>query len=307
MRSSRASLTLAFGVALLASLAFIIAACGGLVSNTAEQLATAIPVNDPPRPLVTVQFCNDVGTSYPSQDFKNANALVAKSLKNAVVANQAGVDLYATAMDHDPLATTNTLAPFIIPATMAYPPTPTLIPTSTNNNLFSKNATQTAIANSNNSGVIHYNQTVTAAQNALGTPQAQVAQDTQRLTTWSPPSDSAPSSVWGCMQLANNNFKNQTGIKLLWIASNLDNMTTACGDCTAALTNRQGLAGVIVHVIYFASASGSEDHTKRTFWCPLFRQAGVKAVVFSTEPQSGTISNLLTQDVQQGPTGCPGT
>jgi hypothetical protein len=291
---------LVFCALLLLSLG--VAACadpGGTV-----QLPSGAPVPtlaartqpNPTRPALLIQYCDDDTGSFPRGDFQGANKLMADSLGDAIKANQDGITLYATAITHNTFDSSNTLSPaFNIPAITAYGTPPTPVPTIVAQNPVTDPPTETAVANQTGKGISDYNGTVAVIDQKIDAAKKAAAADTQRLTSWDPPLDTVATSILGCFQLAASRFQNQPGTKMIYIASDLENNTDV--DYTQNFVTQKGLAGAIVHVIFFVSPSAARDQQKRAQWCPLLEAAGAKAVVFSDPNASSTLKDVFDTDL----------
>ncbi len=301
-----------YSVIIVAILALV--ACGegggiisGIVTPTPFGVATPYPITPTPfRPQVTIQFCNDDSAAYTRQDFNNANAIVAQNLIQAVSANQGGVTLFATAMTHDPFEQSNTLPAFQIPATPAYSVAPTLIPQPVVDNPVEKTATSIANDNQNNTAITSYNQTITAGVGVVDSLKAKMTKDVQTLTSWNPPVDDSVSSIWGCLELANDNFKPFSGKKIIWIVSDMENLTTSCADCNDSFIPRHGLQDDIVHIYFLPTTTASHDHYLRTRWCPLLKAAVASSITFDNPASSSIQTNWLTTDINRSPGPCLG-
>lgn len=256
------------------------------------------------RAAIIVQFCSDVTTSYPREDFQRANQLIANSLAQAVRPDQDGVTLYATAITHNTFDPANTLdPPFVVPAIGPYPAFPTPVPTAKPLDPVSDSATATAIASKNSVAVTAYNQAVQATVSNVQGVQKSVTGDVARLNTWNPPADNTATSIYGCLELARDRFNGHAETKLLYIASDLENNTNV--DETNTLEASQGLKGAIVHMIFFYSESAARRDAKVAIWCPLMRAAGATAVLFDDPSTSLDLPNMFDQDAQTQPQPCP--
>ncbi len=212
--------------------------------------------------------------------FGEANQLIASSLQQAVTANQQGVTLYATAITHDTFNPVNTLNPaFLIPSIPAYPTPPTPAPTHASDNPVFDPATATAVQVQNVSNITTFNNRVAAINQTLTSAQSQLDSDVKRLTSWKRSVDHIATSVLGCFQLAATRFQGQSGAKMLYIASDLENNTDV--DYTQNFVKEQELKDVVVHVIYFFSSNAARDQVKRSRWCPYLKSAGASMVIFS--------------------------
>lgn len=291
--------TLALLLGLL--VAITLPACSGAGGSvpviSSAPLPTLAPVTQPAttRPPLLIQFCNDDTGSFPRKDFAGANQLMAKSLEAAVSANQQGVTLFATAITHNTFDPNNTLDPaFSIPAIPAFAPAPTPVPTHEANDPVTDPATATAVSDQNISTITAYNGAVAQLEKTVSDTKADVAKDAKRLTSWNPRLDPIASSILGCFQLAAARFQNQSGTKLIYIASDLENNTDI--DYTQNFVTSQGLKGAIVHVIYFVSPNATRAQEKRAEWCPLLKKAGAAAVMFSDPTASPTLSDVFNKD-----------
>lgn len=292
--------TLALLLGLL--VAVILSGCsdggGSVPVITGAPLPTLAPVTQSAttRPPLLIQFCNDDTGSFPRKDFTGANQLMAKSLEDAVSANQQGVTLFATAITHNTFDPNNTLDPaFSIPAIPAFQPAPTPVPTHEANDPVTDPATATAVSDQNISGITAYNDGVAKLQKTVSDTAAAVAKDAKRLTSWNPKVDYVATSILGCFQLAASRFQNQSGAKLIYIASDLENNTDV--DYTQSFVTSQGLKGAIVHVIYFVSPNATSAQQKRAQWCPFLKKAGATSVLFSDPTASPTLSDVFNKDV----------
>jgi hypothetical protein len=281
------------------------ALCRPIANNTPVPNATlaARTQPDPTRPALLIQYCDDDTRSYPHNYFLAANQLIASSLTQAVTANQNGVTLYATAITHNTFDPVNTLAPFTIPAVQAYGTPPTPWPTAPSVNPVTDNATATAISDKTAKGILSYNGTVQAVDQQLNSAKATVAANVGRLTKWNPRVDTIATSVLGCLQLAVSRFQGQSGAKMIYIASDLENNTNI--DYTTGLVKNHSLEGVVVHVIYFFSTSAARDQQKRAQWCPLLTAAGAKTVLFHDPAQALAGTDMFDSDLTVSSQPCP--
>jgi hypothetical protein len=274
-------------------------------ANTPAPSATMAVRQQPSttRPSVLIQYCDDTTASYPHTYFLAANKLIASSLQQAVTANQDGVTLYATAINHNTFDPRNTLSTFTIPAVPAYGAPPTPWPTNAPANPVTDNATATAISDKTQQGIQVYNGTVTVVDQKLNAAKSQVNAELGRLAKWNPGVDSSGTSILGCFQLAVSRFENQPGAKMIYIASDMENTTDI--DYTASFVKDQSLAGVIVHVIFFYSPSASRDQQKRAQWCPLLTAAGAKVVIFHDPAQALGGTDMFDTDLATPSQPCP--
>ena len=271
---------------------------GGITSIKVTPLPTLAQRSQPAskRPPLLIQFCNDDTGSFPRKDFQGANQLMASSLIQAVSANQQGVTLYATAITHNTFDPVNTLNPaFKVPDISAFDAQPTPVPTHAAANPVTDPATATAVSQQTADGIIAYKQSVAEIDKQIKAAKDAVTKDVKRLTSWNPSVDTIATSILGCFQLAASRFQGQTGTKLIYIASDLENNTDV--DYTQSFVSSHGLAGVIVHVIYLVSPSATRDHEKRAQWCPFLKSAGATAVLFSDPTSSPTLTNVFNKDL----------
>src|SRR5487761_2554213 len=247
----------------------------------------------PSRPPLLIQFCNDDTGSYPRSDFNNADQKIASSLENAVTANQQGVTLYATAITHNTFDPSNTLSTFTILPSPVFAPTPSPIPI-THLDPFTDPPSWTAIAKQNEQAIYTYNGTATAEDQQIQTNKTAITNAVKKLTSWNPPVDDIATSILGCFQLAAQRFVGQPGVKMIYIASDLENNTDV--DYTQNFVKAHSLAGVIVHVIYFYSQDAGRNYEKEHAWCPYLKSAGASNVLFSDPGQSGTLTDMFDHD-----------
>lgn len=211
--------------------------------------------------------------------------------------------LYATAITHNTFDPSNTLSPaFSIPAIPAYPVAPTPVPTFPPNNPVYDGVTATAVHNQTVQDVLSYNGQVAHIDALIHSAAARVKSSTARLTDWNPPVDNIATSILGCFELAAARFQGVSGGKLLYIASDLENNTNV--DYTQNFVTQRGLAGAIVHVIYFYSTNAARDQQKRALWCPYVTSAGARAVLFSDPGSSQTLSDVFDKDLQPPAFNC---
>jgi hypothetical protein len=284
---------------LAASLCVVACDLGGTIGGGSGMPVPTIAAHTQPtptRPALLIQYCDDDTGSYPHQYFCGANQLMASSLEQAITANQNGITLYATAITHNTFDPANTLTPaFSVPTISAYgtPPTPAPIPT-TGDPVIDP-PTETAVAKLNNQEVINYNQSVAAINQKIQQVKANVRRDGRRLTGWNPLVDTSGTSILGCFQLAASRFAGQSDMKMIYIASDLENNTDV--DYTQSFVTDHRLAGVVVHVIYFYNTSASEAQQKQTQWCHYLKAAGATAVSF-TDPGVALIgTDMIDHDL----------
>jgi hypothetical protein len=230
---------LRMGLLLTLTLATLLAACDAGISSVGGASITPAPtVSSPHRGPVLMQYCADNTGIYPLDDFHRANQLVARSLVAAVRANTEGLTLYVTRFASNTFDPANSLPPFTIPATPAYPALPAPLPTPTVNNPVSYPATATAAAKQQSAAIAAYNTEVAHVNAQLTTIRAQVAQDAQQLSGWTPPIDERATSLWGCLQLARQRLAIPAATKYLIIASYLKYTTGV--DYTAGVPGASG-------------------------------------------------------------------
>lgn len=284
-------------------LLFPIAGCDTVPTNNAVATPTLATRTqpEPTRPQLLIQYCDDDTGSYKRPLFFQANEVIADSLESAVTANQEGVTLYATAITHNTFDPSNTLDPaFQIPAIPGYQTPPTPAPTKAPDNPVFDNATATAVQAQTLAGITAYNQNVAQIDTTIQNAKKAVQQDVTRLTKWKPPIDPIATSVLGCFQLAATRFQGQPGVKMLYIASDLENNTDV--DYTQNFVKSRGLNGAIVHVIFFYSKNAARDQEKRSQWCPYLKDAGATTVIFS-EPVT-PLQDMFDNDLKNPVSAC---
>jgi hypothetical protein len=292
---------------LAASLCVVACDLGGTIGGGSGMPVPTIAAHTQPtptRPALLIQYCDDDTGSYPRQYFCGANQLMASSLEQAITANQNGITLYATAITHNTFDPANTLTPaFSIPAIQAYPVPPTPYPTPVPQGPVTDPPTETAVAKQNDQAIINYNQSVAAINQKIQQAQAAAKHDGGRLTVWDPPVDTSGTSILGCFQLAASRFAGQSDMKMIYIASDLENNTDV--DYTQSFVTDHRLAGVIVHVIYLYSQSASQDSAKRAQWCRYLQAAGATAVIYSDAGSSANLPDAVDSDLKVPSRACP--
>lgn len=268
-----------------------LAGCTLTSASPGAAVTPAPTIVAPQRPPVLVQLCVDDTGSYPRTYFQQANKKVATSLTQSVVANSSGLVLYATLITSTTYDPSNTLAPFTIPAIANYPALPTPLPTPDQSNPISYSATATAAANQQDAAIRAYNSQMATVNTQIQVTRTQVANDAKRLTSWSPKTDSAATSVWGCLQLARQRFASQPGVKYLIIASDMQNNTNV--DYTKDFESSQALKGVNVHVIYYYCQAAGSCQDLASKWTGVFKGSGAASVQFDDPAQSDALTNLF--------------
>jgi len=277
---------------LVATLAALLAGCDAGISSVGGAAITPAPtVSSPHRGPVLVQYCADNTGIYPLDDFHHANQLVARSLVAAVRANTEGLTLYTTRFASNTFDPANSLPPFLVPATPAYPvlPTPS---TPAKGNPISYPATATAAAKQQSAAIVAYNTEVARVNAQLTAIRAQVAKDAQQLSSWDPPIDERATSLWGCLQLARQRLAAPAATKYLIIASDLKYTTGV--DYTADFQASQALKGIHVHVIYQYCQNANICQSLGASWGQVFTTSGAASVRFDDPAQSATLEDLFS-------------
>jgi hypothetical protein len=243
------------------------------------------------RDKVTVQYCADDTGSYPREDFRGANQLVAQGLIDAVAANSDGLTLYATLINSKTFDPASTLDPFQIPATAAYPTLPAPIPTPTEGNPISYAKEKQAAQAQNDGAIRTYNDQMASAKKQLDDLKKQVSADANRLVNLNPAVDRNATSIWGCLQLARTRFQQNPGVHYLVIASDMENNTSV--DYTADFQRARALDGVQVAVIYYYCANANSCQGKTAQWQNIFTSSGAASVKFTDPAQSKPLKNLF--------------
>jgi hypothetical protein len=243
------------------------------------------------RDKVTIQYCADDTGSYPREDFRGANQLVAQSLINAVAANADNLTLYATLINSKTFDPASTLDPFQIPATAAYPTLPAPLPTPTEGNPISYAKEKQAAQAKNDDAIKAYNDQMASAKKQLDDLKQQVSADANRLVNLNPAVDYTATSVWGCLQLARTRFQQNPGTHYLVIASDLENNTSV--DYTADFQGTRALDGVHVAIVYYYCATASSCQNKTAQWQSIFARSGAASVTFTDPAQSKPLTTLF--------------
>ncbi len=308
MRKSNSSIMTA--MAFLALVGALLA-CGSS-TNTVGPLTSPTTIvnvvpNRPHRNFMTIQYCVESMTSFNRSYVQKADQLMAQNILSAIRENQDGFTVYINAINTQTYNETaeTSMQPILVPAIGTYLGGLTPPPTPDDSNPIFTNSNATAYTKTVNSTQTPYALSDATILQQINQATANVQASTQALAQWNPPIDSGMQSVMGCLQLAQTRFQYQTGIKLLYIASDLEN--TSNFDYTDRFFLAKGLSGATVHVLFLASNSAPQDHYKRTLWCPYLENAGAIGVLFSDPNTSIGLFNtpdLFTKDgAFQGP--CP--
>jgi hypothetical protein len=242
--------------------ALLLTACeGGLSSAVGASITPAPTMTSAHRDKTTIQYCVDDTESYPRDDFRGANQLIAQSLVDAVTPNSDGLILYATLINSKTFDSSSTLDPFQIPAIAAYPSLPAPIPTPTEGNRISYAKEKQAAQAKNDDTIKAYNDQLASVKKQVEDLKQQVGSDANRLVTLNPAIDRDATSGWGCLKLARTHFQQNPGTHYLVIASDMENNTSV--DYTSDFQNAHALNGVNVSVVYFYCANATGVRTKR--------------------------------------------
>jgi hypothetical protein len=275
---------------LLATL--LLAGCDAGLSSTAGASITPAPtMTGAHRDKTTVQFCVDDTGSYPRDDFHAANQLIAQSLVDAVEPNSDGLTLYATLINSKTADSSSTLDPFQIPSIAPYPSLPVPIPTPTEGNPISYAKEKQAAQAKNDDAIKAYNDQLASVKKQVEDLKKQMGSDANRLVNLNPPVDPAATSVWGCLELARQKFKDNPGKHYLVIASDMKNNTNV--DKTTDFVQTHALDGVTVYVVYFYCSNARSCQSTTAQWQNIFTSSGAASVKFSDPAQSKTLNNLF--------------
>jgi hypothetical protein len=270
--------------------ALLLTACeGGLSSAVGASITPAPTMTSAHRDKTTIQYCVDDTGSYPRDDFRGANQLIAQSLIDAVTPNSDGLILYATLINSKTFDSSSTLDPFQIPAIAAYRSLPAPISTPTEGNPISYAKEKQAAQAKNDDAIKAYNDQLASTKKQLDDLKQQVSADATRLVNLNPAVDHTATSVWGCLQLARTRFQQHPGTHYLVIASDLENNTSV--DYTADFQGTRALDGVHVAIVYYSCASGCQ--TKTAQWQSIFARSGAASVTFTDPAQSKPLTTLF--------------
>jgi len=272
--------------------ALLLAGCEAGLSSTAGASITPAPtMTSAHRDKTTVQYCVDDTGSYPRDDFRGANQLVAQSLVDAVTPNSDGLTLYASLINSKTFDSSSTLDPFQIPAIAAYPSLPAPIPTPTEGNPISYAKEKQAAQARNDDAIKAYNDQLATFRKQVEDLKKQVGSDANRLVNLNPPVDPAATSVWGCLELARDKFKDNPGRHYLVIASDMKNNTNV--DKTADFQSSQALKDVNVAVVYFYCSNARSCQSTTAQWQKIFTDSGAASVKFTDPSGSKSLKNLF--------------
>jgi hypothetical protein len=263
----------------------------GLSSAVGASITPAPTMTSAHRDKTTIQYCVDDTGSYPRDDFHGANQLIAQSLVDAVEPNSDGLTLYATLINSKTADSSSTLDPFQIPSIAPYPSLPAPIPTPTEGNPISYAKEKQAAQAKNDDAIKAYNDQLASVKKQVEDLKKQVGSDANRLVNLNPPVDPAATSVWGCLELARQKFKDNLGKHYLVIASDMKNNTNV--DKTADFVQTHALDGVTVYVVYFYCSNARSCQSTTAQWQNIFTSSGAASVKFSDPAQSKTLNNLF--------------
>jgi hypothetical protein len=270
----------------------LLAGCdGGLSSAAGASITPAPTMTSAHRDKTTIQYCVDDTGSYPREDFQGANKLIAQNLVNAVTPNSDGLTLYATLINSKTFDSSSTLDPFQIPAIAPYPSLPAPIPTPTEGNPISYAKEKQAAQAKNDDAIKSYNDQLASVKKQVEDLKKQVSSDTNRLVNLNPAIDPAATSVWGCLELARDKFKDNPGKHYLVIASDMKNNTNV--DKTSDFQSSQALKDVHVAVVYFYCSNARSCQSTTAQWQNVFTGSGAASVKFTDPAGSQSLTNLF--------------
>jgi hypothetical protein len=279
------------GIFLLLALLLLAGCDAGLSSAVGSKITPAPTITNLHRDKTTIQYCVDDTGSYPRDDFRGANQLIAQSLVDAVTPNSDGLTLYATLINSKTADSSSTLDPFQIPSIAPYPSLPAPIPTPTEGNPISYAKEKQAAQAKNDDAIKAYNEQLASVKKQVDDLKQQVASDANRLVNLNPAVDRDATSVWGCLELARQKFKDNPGKHYLVIASDMENNTNV--DKTADFVQTRALDGVNVYVVYFYCSNARSCQNTTAQWQNIFTSSGAASVKFSDPAQSKTLKNLF--------------
>jgi hypothetical protein len=229
-------------------------------------------VHHPHRPPTFTQACPQASPEYDAGLTKQAQGWLADGLAAAVRENTEPLTLSVSYIDQRPLEPSSSPLLVKVPAIDAYPPAPKLqeVPTPNPDTPFgsgpddpvqkAQDDNEQTMADYN-AGVAKVNAQISAARTAI---QPQVEQ----LRTLTPPANlvGARPSIWGCVWQAAQRFQQVDGVKILFLASTMDERNFKD---VADLAGLQGAHVIVGFHKCVASAS----------WCD--RSAGTWKTVFT--------------------------
>jgi hypothetical protein len=279
-------------LAVLLLAVMLLAGCDAGLSSTAGASITPAPtITSAHRDKTTVQYCVDDTGSYPRDDFRGANKLIAQNLVDAVTANSDGLTLYTTLINSKTYDSSSTLDPFQIPSIAAYPSLPAPIPTPTEGNPISYAKEKQAAQAKNDDAIKAYNNQLASVKKQVEDLKQQVSSDTNRLVNLNPAVDRDATSVWGCLQLARTRFQQNPGAHYLIIASDMENNTSV--DYTADFQSSQALKDVHVAVVYYYCSNARSCQSTTAQWQGIFTSSGAGSVKFTDPAGSQSLKNLF--------------
>lgn len=176
-------------------------------------------------PHRTVQYCPDDTGSYPGAFFHQANRQVADWLDQTVQINQDGLDLYTSPITSDTYGEPELT--ISVPAISPDPAMPDPLPAPTpSGNYIKDQQAHDAWQRDETKRAQEWMQAVQQHHDQVRQIQQQVHQKTNALRGLTLPIDHQATDIYGCLDRASDHFRNQGGVHLVILATDLEGNTS---------------------------------------------------------------------------------
>lgn len=248
------------------------------------------PILAPYQPYRVGQYCPDVTSSYPQQDFAHANAAIADWIDQAVAPNQGGLVVYVNLINSNSFDPTSTVLTIVVPPFPADPARPEQLaaPTPTGNYITDNN-NKDKVQQENQKLFNTWQQTLKERHQQLAQLRKAVHAQTNKLRALHPPIDNVSTDIYGCVKRASLRFQGLSGKKILLLATDLGNNTWQ------EWTPSFPLTGANVEVIWHYCSDAPTCDANDGDWQRTFAQAGAARVALFDPARSLTIPNPFVQ------------
>jgi hypothetical protein len=227
-----------------------------------------------------VQACIDTPPLFPATYFHQAALQIADRIDTLTTVNQDGLVLFASLIEHDSLQTS--VLTITVPAIPADPPQPSLKPLPSSgqfNSPYDYAQTLDSVKKENANALLNWQVELKANHTLLSRARAQVKSQTDKLRALTTPFDNVAADVWGCLDLASQNFQHEHALKSLVIASPLINNSTV-------QESNIDLSSAVVNVIYHSCTIASTCQTNDNYWRHVFLSSHARSISYYDPAQS---------------------